>query len=276
MKILITGHKGFIGKNLFNFLKNKNIEVDGFDKKKNFNIPSIKNYDWVIHLGANSSTVEKNVKKILDQNYFFSVALLNLCLKHNINFQYASSASIYDKEFGFKETSKCLPVSPYSWSKYLFDIYVEKLKHRNIIQGFRYFNVYGNNENNKKEQASPIYKFYKNSILKNEIKLFKNSHKYKRDFVCINDICDIHYKMLFQKKSGIYNIGTGRSVSFKKIATLIAKKNKAKIKYISMPENLKKHYQTFTKAENKKITKLLKIKWHRVEDYIKKNNNFLI
>ena len=161
MKVLITGHKGFIGKNLFNFLKAKKIKVKGYDYKTNKKFPKIKGFDWVIHLGAISSTTETNIKKVMRQNFYFSKKLLLECIYNNVNFQYASSASVYDKRFGFNENSKCVPKSPYSLSKLMFDEYVSETKHNIVVQGFRYFNVFGANENDKKNQASPVYKFIK-------------------------------------------------------------------------------------------------------------------
>ena len=126
MKILVTGYKGFIGKNLFRYLKKKNLNVYGYEySRKKF--PIVKKYNWVIHLGAISSTTETNFKKIMKQNYYFSTKLVNECIKYNVNLQYASSASVYDFRYGFKENSKCNPKSPYSKSKYLFDKYVENL-----------------------------------------------------------------------------------------------------------------------------------------------------
>ena len=275
MKILITGHKCFIGKNLLKYLKEKRYDVYGFDIKTNKKIPNLAKYDWVIHLGAISSTTEKNVEKVLNYNYLFSKKILEKCIKSKTNLQYASSASLYDIKFGFSEKSKCLPKSPYSWSKYLFDRKVLKiLKTKNTkikIQGFRYFNVYGENEKNKKNQASPIYKFYVQS-LKKKIFIFKNSHKYKRDFVYINDVCKVQEQMLKKNVSGLYNIGTGKTKSFEEVAIEIAKTNKSKISYIDMPDDIKDHYQKFTKADNKKIMKLVDINWKNPIKLIKTNS----
>ena len=66
MKILITGHKGFIGQNMMSYLESKH-EVAGYD----FNpeqLPLVKDYDWVIHLGAISSTTETDVDKVILAN----------------------------------------------------------------------------------------------------------------------------------------------------------------------------------------------------------------
>ena len=270
MKILITGHKGFIGKNLFKFLKAKKIKVKGYDYKTNKKFPKIKGFDWVIHLGAISSTTETNIKKVMRQNFYFSKKLLLECIYHNVNFQYASSASVYDKKFGFNENSKCLPKSPYSLSKLMFDEYVGETKNNSIIiQGFRYFNVFGPNENDKKNQASPVYKFIKQAKLKKKISIFYNSNNYKRDFVYIGDVCEVHKKMLNKKISGLYNVGRGKAISFEIIAKEISKKFKCKLNYIKMPNIIKKHYQKYTKANNTKLSKIIKVNWTDPIKYIR-------
>tara|TARA_B100000795_G_C22802311_1_gene442592 strand:+ start:1133 stop:1963 length:831 start_codon:yes stop_codon:yes gene_type:complete len=269
-KILITGHKGFIGKNLYTFLLKKKFKVKGFDLLSNKKFPIIKNFDWVIHLGANSSTTETNVEKIFKQNYEYSKMILNQCIKHNVNLQYASSASVYDIKKGFEETSKCYPKSPYSWSKYLFDKYVERANYNIIVQGFRYFNVFGKNEKDKKDQASPVYKFIKQAIIKKKIKLFYNSDQYLRDFVCVDDVCKVHLQMLSQDTSGLFNVGRGNTLSFQKIAESVSKKFSCKIEYIQMPKKIENHYQKYTKANIKKIKKYVKIKWIDPIKYINK------
>ena len=90
MKILITGHNGFIGQNLMSYLETKH-EVAGYDFHPE-NLPLVKDYDWVIHLGAISSTTETDVDKVILHNYEFSKWLFNQCNQYNVNMQYASSA----------------------------------------------------------------------------------------------------------------------------------------------------------------------------------------
>ena len=55
MKILITGHKGFIGSYIANYLATKDHEVEGFEWVENV-VPNVEGYDWVIHCGAISDT----------------------------------------------------------------------------------------------------------------------------------------------------------------------------------------------------------------------------
>jgi ADP-L-glycero-D-manno-heptose 6-epimerase len=121
------------------------------------------------------------------------------------------------------------------------------------IQGWRYFNVYGPCENHKGDQASPITKFTNQALDDNTIKIFKDSDKFKRDFICVDDIIRIKYETSKKSVSGIYNLGTGEPVSFKQVAQFISKKFNATMEEIDFPENLKGQYQEYTCADLNKL-----------------------
>ena len=270
MKILITGHEGFIGQNMAYYLQNKGHEITGYEYIPN-TFPDVEKYDWVIHLGANSSTVERNVDKVLEMNFEFSMKLLTICEMQGTNFQYASSASIYGPNTDFREDAPAYPQSPYAWSKYLFDRALSQAQDFNIIvQGFRYFNVYGMYEDHKGNQASPIHKFTKQAKETNKIQVFENSNKFYRDFVCVEDICLIHEKFFDINKSGLWNVGTGITHSFREVADAIAEKENADVIEIPMPEDLKPQYQKYTCADLTKLNKLVNMNWVDVLDWIKK------
>ena len=93
MRVLITGHKGFIGRNLGAYLQHKGHEVEGYDYIEN-KVPDPQDYDRVVHLGAISSTTERDVEKVLKQNLEFSQRLLQLCDQSGTTLIYASSASL--------------------------------------------------------------------------------------------------------------------------------------------------------------------------------------
>lgn len=159
MKILITGHEGFIGQNMMTRMRDQGHDVEGYEY--NGKVPDVQGFDQVIHLGAISSTTETDVEKIMSQNYEFSYHLLMACNKHGVNLHYASSASVYgnadpDTEIGYSEECPVAPKSPYAWSKYLFDrLVLKSLPYLTIqVHGMRYFNVYGPGENHKGDQAS--------------------------------------------------------------------------------------------------------------------------
>lgn len=256
--ILITGHRGFIGSFLYKKLLELNYDVCGYERNEKLNLKNIKT---VIHLGAITSTTETDVEKIMEQNYEFSVSLLDACIKNNINFQYASSASIYGKKGEFKENSPVDPRTPYAWSKYMFERYANKKINEGAkikIQGFRYFNVWSEEgEGHKGNQCSPQFKFFKDAKENKKIILFENSDVYRRDFIHVNDIVDYHLKFLKVKESGLWNLGKGTTRSFLDIAKEISQKYKCELCFIPMPEKLKESYQFYTCADMSKTNRTL-------------------
>lgn len=282
MKVLVTGHKGFIGSNLVKYLKERNHEVEGFDVKEisqsNFEdfIPTTNNFDIVVHLGAISSTVERDINKILRYNLDFTKKLLDKCNKVGTSFIYASSASVYgniqmEKNIPYiKETDPVFPTSPYSWSKFLFDDFINKSDNFEIaIQGIRLFNVYGNGEEAKGDQQSVFGKFKYQGINNKEIKVFEKSDQIKRDFIWVGDVCKVIEKMFDIDNKNIWNLGTGVTNSFMKIAKIYSDKFDAKITEIKMPDILKGQYQYFTCSNNDKLNNLIgKYKFKTIEEYI--------
>jgi len=269
MKILVTGNQGFIGKNVASYLQQQGHEVEGWEWEPGV-LPHTEGYDWCIHLGAISSTTYTDVNQILEQNFEFSVRLAQICENFGTNLQYASSASVYGPTTHFTEDGPLLPQSPYAWSKYLFDRYITQYKDEFgiLVQGFRYFNVYGEGEEHKGDQASPYTKFAYQAKDNGVIKLFEDSNNYLRDFVCVEDICKVHELMLNVDATDIYNVGTGRPVSFETVAQSIVNKHGGDIEYIPMPENLKSQYQSYTCANIDKLNSVIDMNWTNIEDYI--------
>ena len=264
-RVLVTGSEGFIGKNLCPYLEKRGIEVVPYDIKFGGDLPPLNGIDAVIHLGANSSTTETDLKKILNENFIFSGTLYQLCANMDIKFQYSSSGSVYGAAETFEEDQFCVPLNPYAYSKYMFDNWL--LNEHHPYQGFRYFNVYGPHEEHKGDQASPITKFIKQIQEDGEIKVFRG--KASRDFVHVEDVCEVHYRMLHHDNSGIFNVGTGNSIPFKAIADKMAENSGAKVKQIAMPEKLKGQYQKFTQADITKLTSVIgEMNWKQVLECI--------
>ena len=156
MNILVTGHNGFIGRNLTAWLSAEGWNVEGWEWNPN-NLPDIKVYDWVIHLGAITDQTETDVDKILEQNLEFSQWIFNECQANSVHLQYASTEAVYGNTKNFNELAPCSPQSPYAWSKYLFDRWAFQQPHSTYVQGFRYFNVYGKWMHIKKRNTNLIH-----------------------------------------------------------------------------------------------------------------------
>lgn len=254
MKILVTGYKGFIGQNMVKALE-KEHEVVGYEWGQSF--PDVREMDWVIHLGAISSTVDQRIHYILRQNLESSIYLYEDCIKYGVNFQFASSASVYGLKSSFEESAPLKPQNHYARSKAMFERYIELRKAPIITQAFRYFNVYGPHEDHKGGQASPHTQFTKQAKESGLIKLFEGSENYKRDFINVAQVVDYHQRFFSVEESDVWNMGTGVAKSFYDVAKEIADEHGADIKYIKMPAILKDNYQEFTQANMRKTWKTL-------------------
>jgi ADP-L-glycero-D-manno-heptose 6-epimerase len=261
--IILTGSDGFIGKNFLKKIDEPVVKIDkdnaykfisGFDKWEEVSL--------ILHQGAISSTTEKNIRTLHHYNVVFSLFLLEKAIQYQIPEKYASSASVYGNTKG-----EINPLNYYAITKLQIDYFVQdNLDKFSSIQGFRYFNVYGEGEDHKGDQASPISKFTKQIRETGKLQLFKGSDKFLRDFICVDDIIDI---VLYNRaSSGIYDLGTGNPISFQEVAELVAEKEKGEIEYIDFPENLKGKYQDYTCADMKWLGNY---KFKTVQEYLMSN-----
>jgi ADP-L-glycero-D-manno-heptose 6-epimerase len=223
----------------------------------------------IIHMGANSSTTEKNADFLFTNNYLYSKELAKYCLGKDIRFVYASSAATYgDGSLGFDDEENKLgtlrPLNMYGYSKQLFDQWSERNGAFNKIVGLKYFNVYGPNEYHKGDMRSVVHKAFEQARDTGKVRLFKSLNpKYKdgeqiRDFIYIKDAVDMTLFFLDKPNiNGLFNLGTGNSRTWNDLVTAIFKSlNKpVNIEYIELPEHLREKYQYFTEANTNKIKK---------------------
>ena len=257
MKVLLTGYKGFIGQHMLVALEKEGHNVSTFDWYDG-NMPSVMEQDWVIHMGAISSTTERDVEKVMRQNYDFTRQLYGSCKTYGVNFQFSSSASVYGLISTFSEEAPVHPKTPYAWSKYLCERYIERHPMGATTQVFRYFNVYGpEGEEHKGDQASPYYKFTQQAKTSGKIDIFDNSNLYSRDFIHVSEIVNYHLKFMKIEKSGLFNLGTGTTKTFLEVASEIGKKYPSVVSYIPMPDNVKDSYQKYTCADMTKTKEAL-------------------
>ena len=269
MRIILTGSKGFIGKNLHDRLKiygEEIIEVnyeDCLDFRDTFS--EWNTVDMIIHQGAISSTTCTDLNKLHKYNVDWTVWLFEQAIKHQLPVKYASSASVYGgaagAHTGFNWTIN--PLNFYALSKLTVDYWVQDHMEEFIgVQGFRYHNVYGRGEDHKGNQASPIHTFIKQAQETGVIKVFEGSDSFLRDFICVDDVVEVVLNN--DKGSGIYDLGTSKPISFQDVADMVAKKFNAKIETIPFPKHLEEKYQKYTNA----IEEWKYYKFKSVKDYL--------
>jgi ADP-L-glycero-D-manno-heptose 6-epimerase len=257
MNILLTGHRGFIGSHMYRALLAAEHDVRTYEWGQDLDLLDTSDRDVCVHIGGISSTTERDVDKVMRQNYDFSCCLLDRCMNTGTHFQYSSSASVYGMNTEFREDSPVDPRTPYAWSKYMFERYALKSQEfaNYRIQGFRYFNVYGpTGEEHKGSQASPFAQFARQAQETGEIVVFENSDQYLRDFIPVEMVVDYHLRFLNCSASGVFNIGTGQARSFQSVAETFG----VPIRTIPMPEHLKSSYQAYTCADMTKTNLALK------------------
>jgi ADP-L-glycero-D-manno-heptose 6-epimerase len=300
MYVIVTGAAGFIGSNIIKALNDAGITdiiaVDNLKRAEKFkNLVDLEVADYVdkheffdrlhnglfdgvvdavFHEGACSDTMEQDGAYMMENNFRYSVNLLEWCVDQEVQLLYASSAATYGASKVFKEERQYeAPLNVYGYSKFLFDQYVRR-KMRDIssqVVGFRYFNVYGPREQHKGRMASVAFHHFNQFRAEGRVKLFEGCDGYgpgeqQRDFVFVEDVAKVN--MFFFENpnlSGIFNLGTGRAQNFNDVAvatinglraekgeaglSLAEIKNQRLLEYVEFPAALKGKYQSFTQAD---------------------------
>jgi ADP-L-glycero-D-manno-heptose 6-epimerase len=250
MKILVTGARGFVGKQLLDslFLQGYD-DVLGIDDeylqgewKKNIDkILNDLDPSVIFHVGACSDTLEQNVNYMMVRNYESTKFLCDWCSQHpDKKIIYSSSAANYG-------VNRDYPSNLYGWSKYVAEDYV--LSAGGVA--LRYFNVYGPGEGNKGKMSSFLHQAYQKTKTGQEVLLFPK--KPTRDFIYIKDVvsANVHAMINYdQNKGKYYEISTSISSEFEEMMDL------AGIEYRYLPENcIPIGYQYYTCGDSKKWMK---------------------
>ena len=227
MKVLVTGSNSFVGKNMVAYLSHQpEWQIDSWDWDPDVETwPNLRPYDWVIHL---DSVVSDNVEEVLFRNFDFSCWLFKECQHHGVNLQYASSSDVYGNTKDFSEYAECHPITPFAWSKYLFDRWAFQQTQTNFVQGFRYFNLYGKWMHLDSNHLMHVWR--EQARKTGQVIVPNGADLIKRDWIWVGDTCRLQVDFINSVKgSGIWNVGSGLSHSLLDIAEEIAAQEKAEV-----------------------------------------------
>ncbi|MEQ6289152.1 ADP-glyceromanno-heptose 6-epimerase [Vogesella sp. GCM10023246] len=305
MTIVVTGAAGFIGSNIVKALNARGetdiLAVDNLtrgdkfvnlvdceisdylDKQDFINLIGSGDFDGeiraILHQGACSDTMNHDGKYMMENNYQYTLELFEFCQAEEVPLLYASSAATYGKGSVFKEERQHEgPLNVYGYSKFLFDQVLRRRMREGLtaqVAGFRYFNVYGPQEQHKGRMASVAFHNFNQYRDTGKVKLFGGYDGYadgtqSRDFVSVEDVVKVNLYFLDNpEQNGIFNLGSGRAQPFNDVAvatvnacrrhegkpalTLAELVQQGILEYIDFPEALKGKYQSFTQADIGKL-----------------------
>jgi nucleoside-diphosphate-sugar epimerase len=233
MKILITGHKGFVGKYFWKKLDDGKNVLTGIDIKdgidcRDFFKKSDDSFDLVIHLAAmvgGRETIESRPLLVAD-NFSIDSEFFQWCLKTNPKkIVYFSSSAAYPVNYQTKESHRKLredmcsyynpqkPDMTYGWSKMVGEYLASFVDN---VYVFRPFSGYGKDQ----DINYPFPMYIKRALEKNDpFEVWGNGNQ-TRDFIHIHDIVDAVMASLENSPNGPINLGTGVSTSFLELAQM--------------------------------------------------------
>jgi ADP-L-glycero-D-manno-heptose 6-epimerase len=149
-------------KNLVNRSYADYVHKEDFRHMLDEDILSADNIEAVVHLGACSSTTERDADYLMANNFHYTCDLAQWALSHDIRFVYASSAATYGNgSQGFDDDldgiDRLRPINMYGYSKQLFDQWAIRRGLIDRMAGVKFFNVFGPNEYHKGDMTSVVF-----------------------------------------------------------------------------------------------------------------------
>lgn len=279
MKVIVTGGAGFIGSHIVKRLVSEGHEVtviDNFntgnldnlrEQKHKFKlikgdsseIRKLKQVDVVFHDGIYSSTpIYRADPSLIGKAINDFVTVIEFCRKNNSRLVFASSSSIYNG-YAPPHREDMVPFIKdfYTEARYpmerLSDLY--KQMYGLSYAALRYFSVYGEGEESKKGYANMVSQTIWKGILNKPLKIYGDGSQ-RRDLINVADVVEANMICGSNHIDGVFNIGNGKSYSFKEIIDLVGQRLGKEIQVEHVPNPLK-NYVDIVEADTTKMRKLL-------------------
>ena len=245
-RVLIIGKRGFIGKNLFNYLKKFYLVSHKSYKNLNKYKSNLNNFDYVINTSINKKYINEKYNSKFDNDLKIS----NFIKNEKTTYIFLSTRKVYKPKANITENGKLLPKSNYAKNKLKSEKKLIKNLGKNLII-LRISNVIGDKSKVKKIHNTFIDIFFQN-IKKGFI--LENNNDFK-DFISIEKFNEIVKNIINRNLNGIFNVSLGKKIYLNHIIQWLNKFNKKKL----MIKNKKNQNDCFF-LNNKKLMSKIKIR----------------
>ena len=264
--IIILGHKGYVGKNIFNFLKKKKLNVKGFSSKEvnliskksiNFLKRNVKKNSILIICAAIKSTISNEMSSLILNNKIIeniTLGIKNKKLKKVIYFSSCAVYGVHSKHSKLNENHKFNPDTYYSLSKFYSEKLLKLFVPKENLLIVRPTIVYGPNE--QVYQSSPSG--YVNNFFKKKNIFIWGDGSEVRNFIYIDDLVIKIFNLI---KKNIFGeiILTGENISYIKIIQTLERLLNKKGKIIKRKRTKKKINKTYLSIYEKKLLNNFKV-----------------
>jgi UDP-glucose 4-epimerase len=226
-KVLITGNKGFVARNLIRYLESQQVQCCGFDQNEDFTPLKSQHYDAIFHLAAIARTAECTEApfgKAHDSNIGLTCTILS-----DFSFDrivYTSSCAIYGDQPTLPITEESLPNPPsvYAAQKFMSERYVHFTRQhaRQPSVCLRLFNVYGETQSKDGSYPNVIASFLRSLKTKGYIEVTGDGTQ-SRDFVFVDDVVDALVRSAsISNGNHVFNVSTGVQTPIITIARMLS------------------------------------------------------
>tara|TARA_R100000005_G_C4996499_1_gene203323 strand:- start:346 stop:1194 length:849 start_codon:yes stop_codon:yes gene_type:complete len=228
MNLLVTGHKGYIGGNLFRELKELGHNVMGIDLKEGEDILDgfkKKHYDFkpevVFHLAAIPRVVYsiENPVEVMYNNVQSTSLVLEFAKEVGAMVVYSSSSSVVGNGNG--------PESPYALSKYVGEL--ETLLYSRLYGvetvALRYFNVYSVDQVADGPYATCVAN-WRRFIMEGRVPYITGDGEQRRDMAHVSDVVSANIFCMNNRSNKeligkAFDVGTGNNISINEMRKLV-------------------------------------------------------
>jgi nucleoside-diphosphate-sugar epimerase len=266
--LLITGVSGFIGRHVAQEALRRGYRITGVDRTEcrsegiEFIRADIRDRDRmleitrgkerIVHLAAITSNVEfiRNPCDSYDTNVNGFLNVLDGAARNGCGWlAYASSAAVYVDGFSEDVTIELgRQNNHYAKSKIMNELMADS--YCDIagmqVRGLRYFNVYGNGENDKGDYASIVSLFLRAKKQRAPLVVYGDGSQ-ARDLINVTDAARVTMDLLEKGSERVYNVGTGMATAYVAIAEMIARDA------VTFVPNPLTSYQYYTRADTMRL-----------------------